>query len=102
MIIVFNITKVSIDTHPIFYFRVLVNVPVGKNIKYLATDSDGLLYGFVEEPVLAEDAIWVSGDAIWVVGALDDHSYEITHLEFEGDWKDSLYKIDPLDLLALS
>ena len=91
----FNIIKVSIDTHPIFYFGVLVNVPVGKNIRYLATDSDGSLYGFSEKPIPAEDVIWVNEEMV-------DCPYEIAHLEFEGDWKDSLYKIDALDSLALS
>lgn len=93
---------------PIDYFGIQVLVPIGLGITYIATDSDGEVFGFIGEPVpvFDESGIWIIDpnsdvDNSWDNPDILNGSVYITKIKIEGDWKESLLKIDYIDLQAL-
>jgi hypothetical protein len=69
---------------PVLYYGTLFTVP--KNINYMATDKDGTVFGYSTKPILEADGnIWVNTDYT--------DGVEISVVEFEGDWCQSLQQV---------
>ena len=63
------------------YFGLPLSVP--DEIQWLATDGDGTLYGYFNEPYCADQGFWDN---------YDDEKVKIAKIQIIGDWKQS--KID--------
>ena len=64
------------------YFGINLKLPDG-GIEYIATDSDGEVYGHFSKPSLRGNGYWV----------LRDDSILLGTIEFKGDFKDSLVEV---------
>jgi hypothetical protein len=69
---------------PVLYYGTLFTVP--KNINYMATDKDCTVFGYYSKPKLGADVnMWVNTD--------NGAAVEISVVEFEGDWRQSLQQV---------
>lgn len=77
----FAIKSSIIHTKTVNYFGINVTVPA--NIKYIATHSDGFVFGFYHKPE--------TGLVFWK--SYDREPVKLMQIEFDGDWCKSLQEV---------
>jgi len=65
------------------YFGLPLSIPDG--ILWLATDGDGMLYGYFNEPYCADQGFWDN---------YDDEKVKIAKIQIIGDWKQSKIEVN--------
>jgi hypothetical protein len=71
-------------TKPVLYYGTLFTVT--DSVNYMATDKDGTVFGYSTKPILEGGGnMWVNTDFI--------DGVEISVVEFEGDWRQSLQQV---------
>jgi hypothetical protein len=65
------------------YFGLPLSIPDG--ILWLATDKDGTLYGYFNEPYCAGQGVWDN---------YDDEKVKIAKIQIIGDWKQSKIEVN--------
>ena len=76
----FNVISKNVRT--VDYFDISIDVTC--HARFVATDKDGEIWSYSEEPYIDEQRSW------WRV---DEGGGMLGHIEYEGDWKDSLLEI---------
>ena len=69
----------------VVYFGETFNIP--REVKYIATDCDGEIYGYILDPSLS----WNK----WILNDRDSNkAYILGNCTFQGNWEDSLMVVE--------
>lgn len=71
------------NTFPVKYFGYTIDVPM--DIRWIATDADGKVYGYQHQPIKDYD--------FWINLGLEEISGYYFKIDFVGNWEDSLLYI---------